>query len=74
MARRWRTVLLTVPVVGALAFGGTQALAAPAAEAPAADRCRPDVRCDAVCPVTGGLSGQLHRRMQVLHLIEFRSR
>lgn len=54
MARRWRTVLLAVPVAGALAFGGTQALAAPAAAAPAGNRCLPDRRCDAACPVAGG--------------------
>jgi hypothetical protein len=53
MARRWRTVLLAVPVAGALAFGGAQAFAAPVAAAPG-DRCLPDVRCDAKCPVAGG--------------------
>jgi hypothetical protein len=54
ITRRWRTVLLAVPVAGALAFGGTQALASPAAAAPTGNRCLPDVRCDSVCPVAGG--------------------
>jgi hypothetical protein len=53
MTHRWRTVLLAVPVIGALAFGGTQALASPAAAAPGAARCLPDARCDYKCP-TGG--------------------
>jgi hypothetical protein len=54
VARRWRTVLLAVPVVASLAFGGTQALASPAAAAPGGDRCLPDSRCDDKCPVAGG--------------------
>jgi hypothetical protein len=52
--RRWRTVLLAAPVIGALAFGGTQALASPAAAALEGGRCAPDPRCDSVCPVMGG--------------------
>lgn len=37
IARRWRTVLLALPVIGALGFGAGQALAAPDA-APARGR------------------------------------
>lgn len=50
---RWRNALLAIPVAGALAFGGTQALASPAQAAPDANRCLPDARCDSLCP-TGG--------------------
>lgn len=53
IARRWRTVLLGVPVAAALSFGGAQAFAAPGSAAPG-NRCLPDVRCDAACPVAGG--------------------
>lgn len=53
VARRWRTVLLAAPVIGALAFGGTQALASPTEAVRGAGRCLPDARCDSLCP-TGG--------------------
>jgi hypothetical protein len=52
-ARRWRTVLLAVPVIGALGFGGTQALASPTAAVDGAGRCAPMAACDYKCP-TGG--------------------
>ncbi|WP_420128798.1 hypothetical protein [Longimicrobium sp.] len=53
MTHRWRTVLLAAPVVGALAFGGTQALASPTESSPSAGRCLPDARCDSLCPNGG---------------------
>ena len=52
-AHRWRTVLLAAPVLGALAFGGTQALASPTEAVQGAGRCAPMAACDSVCP-TGG--------------------
>jgi hypothetical protein len=53
VARRWRTVLLAAPVIGALAFGGTQALASPTEAVPAAGRCLPNAACDYKCPNGG---------------------
>lgn len=53
VARRWRTVLLAAPVIGALGFGGTQALASPTAAVSQAGRCAPDPRCDSLCPGGG---------------------
>lgn len=55
IARRWRTVLLAVPVVGALGFGATQALASPSAHAQRTAReCFPEGECWDDCPEAGG--------------------
>jgi hypothetical protein len=54
VARRWRTVLLALPVVGALGFGATQALASPAAARGGARECLPEKPCWADCPYAGG--------------------
>ncbi len=53
VARRWRTVLLAAPVIGALGFGGTQALASPTAAVAEAGRCAPNAACYSVCPNGG---------------------
>jgi hypothetical protein len=53
IARRWRTLLLAVPVMGALGFGATQALASPGA-ARQGRECLPDKYCWAACPYAGG--------------------
>ncbi|HEX6911417.1 MAG TPA: hypothetical protein VF142_13515 [Longimicrobium sp.] len=55
IARRWRTVLLALPLAGALGFGATQALASPAAGARTAAReCVADWECWKACPYAGG--------------------
>ncbi|HEU0053063.1 MAG TPA: hypothetical protein VFQ39_07790 [Longimicrobium sp.] len=51
--RRWGFALLTA---GALGFGGTQALAAPAA-GDDARACSPN-GCDRACRAQGGISGR----------------
>lgn len=55
IARRWRTVLLALPVLGALGFGASQALAAPAASSPRLSKeCPTEWRCWDDCPYAGG--------------------
>ena len=55
IAQRWRTLLLALPIAGALGFGATQALALPAADSRSAAReCFPDKYCWGACPYAGG--------------------
>jgi hypothetical protein len=54
IARRWRTVLLGLPVMGALAFGASQALAAPGAAVSERTDCPTEPRCWVDCPWGGG--------------------
>lgn len=54
IARRWRTVLLALPVMGALGFGAAQALAAPDAASARGRECVPDKLCWQACPYAGG--------------------
>jgi hypothetical protein len=54
ITRRWRTVLLALPITAALGFGGRQALASPAAPTGSGAECLPNRVCWAACPEAGG--------------------
>lgn len=54
IVRRWRTVLIAVPVAGALAFGASQVLASPVAAPARGKECIPDKFCWQACPYAGG--------------------
>jgi hypothetical protein len=55
IARRWRAVLLALPLAGALGFGATQALASPAADPARGRECVPEPGCWKACPFAGGI-------------------
>lgn len=54
-ARRYRALLLAIPVAAALSFGAGQALASPAAEPRGAEGSCLERACWTACPIAGGV-------------------
>lgn len=55
IARRWRAVVLALPVAAALGFGARQAVAAPSEALARGRECVPEFACWKACPYAGGI-------------------